>query len=204
MTILINATANNTQCRLRRAGRRRWAGPPLWADAKISKIRRALRGSEEPSPACGRGYAKQRFAGVRGVLSTRGSAIPHPARWATLSRKREREDVGSIGLEDLDDPFETTGKVVSHVIVPKSQDSISETLEKFGSFPIVFRLSRHRVLAAIQLDDELRLDTQKIHDVRTNWIAAAGTSIRADDCAISPINAVRLRLRTPVATRAHD
>jgi hypothetical protein len=61
-------------------------------------------------------------------------------------------------------------ELLQDLVVPEAQDAVAARIQQFGARIVKF--SHRRMLPAVNLDDELFLQTNKIHDIRRNRILA--------------------------------
>jgi hypothetical protein len=72
----------------------------------------------------------------------------------------------AVGMEGKPNRFQERIQVFKHQMVPVTKNPKSLRVQSRCSF-IVFMIAQH-MLAAVQLDDQLRLETDEIDDVWTN------------------------------------
>ena len=92
---------------------------------------------------------------ARGRRAT-ASRTPHPALRATFSHKGRRNLSGDRGNDAVE--------IFEHLIVPEAQDAIAFAVQEAGAHLIL--REPLRMLAAIDLDDQLRTMRSEVGDIR--------------------------------------
>ena len=73
---------------------------------------------------------------------------------------------GRLLVDCVQNFFEYAVDISHRFMIPESEDEISHRLE--NSSPVLVFLCSNRVLAAIKLDDQLRIGAEKIYDEAIN------------------------------------
>jgi hypothetical protein len=104
------------------------------------------------------------------------------------------------------DVLQHTIDVLTHVIVPESNDPIARGPKPCRPYRIF--VSLFRMLATIQFDDELCRRAEKVHDVRTNWrLASKLESVDLLKAQVPPqqlLNISRTGAELPSNWRSHE
>jgi hypothetical protein len=84
--------------------------------------------------------------------------------------------MGVLVPESLTKPDHATFTVLQHIVVPEAQDPVSLALK--NSLPHLIPFGR--VLAAVDLYDDLRAVADEIRDVMPDWHLSAKASVRCE------------------------